>query len=148
MKFDPPSPYVIAGIKAGWNPDDPSRRRPVRRRIDEWFTSTVQEDKDQVYLFVHALLFWQGVDPDLLLSYFPIAGLSPLTTSPMIMSLRMRQGFTGYHSSRGMNIPNQKHRIVATVLTIVYCSQPGTVHMSCSTRYGLLSSTDFDQVLF
>lgn len=37
---------------------DPDRRRPLRREIDEWYTSTAQEDQDQVYLFVHALLFW------------------------------------------------------------------------------------------
>lgn len=74
MDFNPPSPYVITGIQAGWDPEDPDRRRPVRREIDQWYTSTAQEDRDQVYLFVHALLFWQKVHNDKKLSYFQIAG--------------------------------------------------------------------------
>jgi tyrosinase len=74
MDFNPQSPYVITGIQAGWDPKDPSRRRPLRREIDEWYTSIVREDQDQVYLFVHALSFFQKVSSDKKLSYFQIAG--------------------------------------------------------------------------
>lgn len=56
MDFNPPSPYVITGVQAGWDPEDPDRRRPVRREIDQWYTSTAQEDRDQVYLFCPCLV--------------------------------------------------------------------------------------------
>ena len=74
MDFDPSSTYVITGIKAGWDPNDPDLRRPVRREIDEWYGSISREDRDQVYLFVRALSYWQKVDPQKKLSYFQVAG--------------------------------------------------------------------------
>lgn len=63
--------YAITGIKAGAGPADAV---PARREIDEWYTSSTPEDKDQVNLYLQALYNFQQIDVDQKLSFFRVAG--------------------------------------------------------------------------
>jgi tyrosinase len=67
--------YPITGIQKGLGPsDDPLRKVPLRREIDEWWQSSNLVDVDQKTLFILALDYFQKMDPETMLSYFQVAG--------------------------------------------------------------------------
>ena len=63
--------YPITGIRAGWGPNNAV---PARREIDEWYTSSDPQDKDQVNLYIQALINFQNIPADEKLSFFQVAG--------------------------------------------------------------------------
>ena len=69
------STYPLTGIQTGLGPqNDPLRRLPLRREIDEWWASNNPDDINQKSLFINALDAFQRIDPNNMLSYFQIAG--------------------------------------------------------------------------
>lgn len=67
--------YPITGIQKGLGPsNNPLRKVPVRREIDEWWESSDPVDVNQRTLFILALDFFQKMDPEAMLSYFQVAG--------------------------------------------------------------------------
>ena len=67
--------YPITGIQKGLGPgNDPLRKVPLRREIDEWWQSSNPVDVDQKTLFILALDYFQKMDPEAMLSYFQVAG--------------------------------------------------------------------------
>jgi tyrosinase len=70
------STYPITGIKTGLGP---GQQVPIRREIDEWWSSPEKNDLFQRSLFVYALHAFQQMSTDDQMSYFSIAGpLVPL----------------------------------------------------------------------
>jgi tyrosinase len=67
--------YPITGIKEGLGPGE---QVPLRREIDEWWSSKDKNDVNQRSLFIYALHEFMTMDPDDQLSYFGVAGLRNL----------------------------------------------------------------------
>jgi tyrosinase len=63
--------YNITGIQAGIGPHG---EIPVRKDVETWFNSQEQQDRDQVWLFAHALQDFQAIDYTQKVSYYQIAG--------------------------------------------------------------------------
>jgi tyrosinase len=67
--------YPITGMQKGLGPrDDPLRKVPLRREIDEWWESSSPVDVNQRTLFILALDYFQKMNPEDMLSYFQVAG--------------------------------------------------------------------------
>lgn len=59
--------YPITGIQAGWGSN---AAVPAHREIDEWYPSSDPRDKDQVNLYIQALINFQNIPADEKLSFF------------------------------------------------------------------------------
>jgi hypothetical protein len=65
--------YAITGIKKGLGPGE---ALPLRREVDEWWSSNDQNDLNQRSLFIYALNEFQNMSANDQMSYFAIAGSS------------------------------------------------------------------------
>jgi len=74
VRTNKPKTYPITGIKAGIKPGDDAV--PLRLEVDSWYPPPSDNPTylRQVTLFIWALRFFQGMDPDEKLSYFQVAG--------------------------------------------------------------------------
>ena len=95
--------YPITGIRAGWGLNNAV---PARREIDEWYTSSDSQDKDQVNLYIQALINFQNLHADEKLSFFQVAG-KQRPRHPENRSSLLTQASTANLWYRGMKIPIQ-----------------------------------------
>lgn len=65
--------YPITGIKDGLGPGE---QVPLRREIDDWWSSKDKNDVNQRSLFIYALHEFMVMDPKDQLSYFGVAGMN------------------------------------------------------------------------
>ncbi len=63
--------YPITGIKKRLGPGD---KVPLRRELDEWWSSKDVNDLNQRSLFIYALHEFEKMSPDDQLSFFAVAG--------------------------------------------------------------------------
>jgi hypothetical protein len=124
--------YPITGIRAGWGPNDAV---PARREIDEWYTSSDPRDKDQVNLYIQALINFQNIPVDEKLSFFQVAGKQSSQRWGNCSSLLIKASMVNllYH---GTKIPGPKRLVGATAHMIASCFPHGIVHTCSFTRSG------------
>ena len=66
--------YPIKGVPLPDPNQPPNSPVPLRREVNEWFRSKVDNDVIQVKLFLLALIHFEGMDVESQLSYFQVAG--------------------------------------------------------------------------